>query len=171
MTRLFDLDLQLVADAALMIVAVFVLFLLASYLFFNPVREMLKNRQDKIKGELDDAAKDLESAKAMKAEYEAKLKEVDREAEGILAAARKKALDNEKHIIDEAHAEASAIIDRARKEAELEKQKAADEVKREMVVLASMMAGKVVSQNIDTTVQDSIIDETLAEMSASTWLN
>lgn len=171
MSRLFDLDFQLIADAGLMIIAIFVLFLLASYLFFNPVREMLKNRRDKIQGELDDAASDLEKAKAMKAEYEEKLSKVDREAEGILAEARKKALDNEKHILDEAHAEAAAIIERAKKEAELEKQKAADDVKKEMVVLASMMAGKVVSQNIDTRVQDSIIEETLTQMGESTWLN
>lgn len=171
MTRLFDLDLQLIVDAGLMIIAVFVLFLLASYLFFNPVRDMLKKRQDKIRGELDDAAKDLEDAQAMKEEYEKKLAEVNKEAEKILAEARKTALDNEKRIIDEAHAESNLIIDRARKEAELEKQKAADEVKREMVVLASMMAGKVVSQNIDTTVQDAIVEETLREIGDKTWLN
>ena len=171
MTRLFDLDLQLIADAALMIIAVFVLFLLASYLFFNPVREMLKNRQDKIKGELDDAAAALEEANAMKAEYEAKLKEVDREAEGIMAEARMRALENEKDIIDNAHAEANSIIERAHKEAELEKLKVVDEVKREMINLASAMAGKVVTQNIDTTVQDAIIEDTLSEMGTSTWLN
>lgn len=171
MTRLFDLDLQLIVDAGLMIIAVFVLFLLASYLFFNPVRDMLKKRQDKIQGELDDAARDLEDARAMKEEYEKKLAEVDKEAEKILAEARKTALDNEKRIIDEAHAESNLIIDRARREAELEKQKAADEVKKEMVVLASMMAGKVVSQNIDTTVQDSIIEDTLREIGDATWLN
>jgi len=171
MTRLFDLDFQLLADAGLMIIAVFVLFLVASYLFFNPVREMLKNRQDKIQGELDDAATNMEQAQAMRAEYEEKLKSVDKEAEGILAEARKRALDNEKRILDEAREEATAIVDRARNEAELEKKKMADEVKKEMVVLASMMAGKVVSQNIDTTVQDQIIDETLQEMGQSTWLN
>lgn len=171
MTRLFDLDLQLLADAGLMIIAVFVLFLVASYLFFNPVREMLKSRQDKIQGELDDAASNMEQARAMKAEYEEKMKSVDKEAEGILAEARKKAIDNEKRILDEARGEAAAIIDRARNEAELEKKKMADEVKKEMVVLASMMAGKVVSQNIDTTVQDQIIEETLKEMGQSTWLN
>ena len=171
MTRLFDLDLQLLSDAVLMIIAVFVLFMLASYLFFNPVRDMLKKRQEKIQGELDEAASDMEKASTLKAEYEEKLSKVDREAEGILAEARKKALDNEKHIIDEARAEAAAIIDRARSEAELEKKKAADEVKKEMVVLASMMAGKVVSQNINTTVQDQIIEDTLAQMGQSTWLN
>lgn len=171
MERLFDLDLQLITDAGLMIVAVFVLFLLASYLFFNPVRDMLKNRQDKIKGELDSAADNMEQARALKAEYEEKLSKVDVEADGILAEARKKALDNEKRILDQAHEQAAAIIERARTEAELEKQKAADDVKKEMVVLASMMAGKVVSQNIDTTVQDQIINDTLNEMDKATWLN
>jgi len=171
MTRLFDLDFQLLADAALMIIAVFVLFLLASYLFFNPVREMLKKRQDKIQGELDDAAANMEDARALKADYEDRINKIDKEAEGILADARKKALDNEKRILDEAHEQANAIIERARKEAELEKQKAADDVKKEMVVLASMMAGKVVNQNIDTTVQDQIIEETLNEMGQATWLN
>ena len=171
MTRLFDLDFQLLADAALMIIAVFVLFLLASYLFFNPVREMLTKRQEKIKGELDDAAANMEDARALKAEYEDKLSKIDKEAEGILAEARKKALDNEKRILDEAHEQATAILDRARAEAELEKKKAADDVKKEMVVLASMMAGKVVSQNIDTTVQDQIVEDTLNEMSHATWLN
>lgn len=171
MTRLFDLDFQLLADAALMIIAVFILFLLASYLLFNPVRDMLQKRQEKIKGELDDAASNMESARELKAEYEDKLAKIDKEAEGIMAEARKRALDNEKRILDEAHAEAAAIIDRARNEAELEKKKAADDVKKEMVVLASMMAGKVVSQNIDTTVQDQIIEETLNEMGQATWLN
>lgn len=64
--RLFDLDFQLLADSALMILAVFALFLVASYFLFNPVREMMKKRSDKIKGELDDAAKSQEDAAALK---------------------------------------------------------------------------------------------------------
>ena len=49
------------------------------------------------------------------------------------------------------------------------KQKAADDVKREMVVLASIMAGKVVKASIDTTVQESLVNETLKEIGESTW--
>ena len=163
--RLFDLDLQLIADAGLMIIAVFALFLTASHLLFNPVRDMMQKRQDKIKGELEDAAKDMADAKELKAEYEAKLKE------NILSEARKKALANENKIVADAKAEAARIIERANVEAELEKKKAADEVKREMVVLASLMAGKVVNAAIDTTVQDSLIEETLKEMGDGTWLS
>ena len=86
--RLFDLDLQLIADSVLMIIAVFSLFLIASHFLFNPVREMMEKRQERIKNELDTAASDMENAKALKEEYEAKLKEVDKEAEEILAEAR-----------------------------------------------------------------------------------
>ena len=123
--RLFDLDLQLIADAGLMIIAVFALFLTASHLLFNPVRDMMQKRQDKIKGELEDAAKDMADAKELKAEYEAKLKDIDKEAENILSEARKKALANENKIVADAKAEAARIIERANVEAELEKQKAA----------------------------------------------
>ena len=169
--RLFDLDLQLIADSALMIIAVFSLFLIASHFLFNPVRDMMQKRQDRIRNELDTAAADMESARALKEQYEAKLKDIDKEAEAILAEARKKALANESKIVADAKEEAARIIERAGVEAELEKKKAADEVKREMVVLASMMAGKVVSAAIDTTVQDSLVEETLKEIGESTWLS
>lgn len=169
--RLFDLDLQLIADSVLMIIAVFSLFLIASHFLFNPVREMMQKRQDRIKNELDTAAADMENARALKEEYEAKLKNIDKEAESILAEARKKALANENKIVADAKEEASRIIERAGVEAELEKKKGADEVKREMVVLASMMASKVVSAAIDTTVQDSLVEETLKEIGESTWLS
>lgn len=169
--RLFDLDLQLIADSVLMIIAVFSLFLIASHFLFNPVRDMMQKRQDRIKNELDTAAADMENARALKEEYEAKLKDIDKEAESILAEARKKALANENKIVADAKEEAARIIERAGVEAELEKKKAADEVKREMVVLASLMAGKVVSAAIDTTVQDSLVEETLKEIGESTWLS
>ena len=62
-------------------------------------------------------------------------------------------------------------MERARVEAELEKQKAVDDVKKEMIAVASIMAGKVVAGAIDTTVQEGLIDETLKEMGESTWLS
>ena len=166
--RLFDLDLKLLADSVLMIISVFVLFLVASYFLFNPVREMLAKRQAKIKDELDTAAKDKEDAEGLKKQYEDKLKNIDKEAEEILSDARKRAQENENRIVADAKEEAARIIERAKVEAELEKQKAADDMKREMIVLASMMAGKVVKASIDTTVQESLVNETLKEIGEST---
>lgn len=169
--RLFDLDFQLFHDAALMIIAVVALFLIMSYFLFNPARAFLQKRQEKIRTELEDAKNNQENAKALKAEYDEKLKNIDKEAESILADARKRALASENRIIAAAKEDAAAIIERAKEEAKLEKQKMADEVKKEIVAVAALMAGKVVASTVDVTIQDSLIDETLKEMGDSTWLS
>ena len=171
MSRVFDIDLQLLADSVLMMIAIFILFLAASYFLFNPVREMLEKRKNKIKDELENAARSEAEARELKAEYDEKIKSIDKEADVILADARKRALDNENKIVAQAREEANRIIERAKNEAELEKQKAADDVKKEMVVLASLMAGKVVKASIDTNVQESLVDETLKEIGEGTWLS
>lgn len=171
MSRLFDLDWQLVADSCLMIIAIFFLFLIMSYFLFNPARKMLSSRREKISDELRTAKLSMVGAQELKQEYEAKLKDIDKEAEDILSEARRKALANENQIIAQAKEEAARILERARVEAELEKQKMSDDVKREIIFVASLMAGKVVSASIDTTVQNQLIDETLKEMGDKTWLN
>ena len=113
----------------------------------------------------------MEAAAKLKEDYESKIKNIDKEAEAILSEARKKALANENKMIAEAKEEAARIIERAQVEAQLEKKKAVDDVKREMIVVASLMAGKVVNSSIDTTIRDSLIDETLKEIGESTWLS
>ena len=158
-------------DTALLAIAVFFLVLAMSYLLFNPARKLLKDRQERIANDIDSAKEDKESAEALKAEYEAKLKEVDKEAEVILADARQKAMKNQTKIIDEAKEEASRIIAHAKQEAELEKKHAMDDMKQEMITIAAMMAQKVVAASIDTSIQDSLVDETLKEMGESTWLS
>ena len=169
MTRLFNLDAQLLQDTILLAIAVFFLFLALSYLLFNPVRNMLKSRQEGIANDIKSAEDDKKDAAALKAEYEAKLKDIDKEAEQILSEARKKAQMNASRIEGEAKEEAARIIQNANEEAELSKKRAMDEVKQEMITIASMMAAKVVAANIDATIQETLVEETLKEMGESTW--
>ena len=171
LSRLFDLDWQLIADSCLMIIAIFVLFLVMSYFLFNPARKMLNSRKEKIQNELEAAKRDMEEAGRLKEEYENRLKNIDKEAEAILGEARRRGLKNEDQIVANAKEEAGRILDRAHVEAELEKQKISDEVKQEIISVASVMAGKVVAANIDASVQEQLIDETLKEMGDKTWLN
>ncbi len=171
MERLFNLDIQLVADSCITLIAILFLFWALSFFLFNPARKMLAGRTEKIKGELDQAAADMADAKAMKEEYEGKLRDIQKEADSIMEQARKKAMISEEKIISEAKAEASRIVERARTEAELEKQKSVDDVKREIISVASLMAGKIVSGTVDAEVQNSMLDETLKEMGESTWLS
>ena len=153
--RIIGFDFQLIHDAVLTGINVLILFFALSYLLFNPARAFLEKRRQKIAGELAEAAEDKKTAEELKAEYESKLKEVNKEADAILAEARKKA----------------RIIERANRQIELDRKKALDEMKQEMISIASLMAGKVVAASIDTNIQNSLIDETLKEMGESTWLS
>ena len=167
--RLFNLYPQLLHDAVLLAIAVFVMFLFLSYMLFNPAREMLKKRQDKVKNDIDSAEKSREDAAKLKEEYENRLREIHKEEDAILSAARQKALENETKIIDQAKAEAANIIERANHQAELEMKKAQDEIKKEIITVASMVAGKAVSEKLDIEIQDSLIDDTLKEIGEKTW--
>ena len=169
MERLINFDPQWINDVVITGINIFILFFALSYLLFNPARDFLEKRRKKIADELEQAALDQKSAAEMKAEYDAKLKAVNKEADAILEEARRKAKHREAEILDEARAEAARIVERAGKEIELERKKALDEMKQEVVSIASLMAGKVVAASIDTKVQDALIDETLKEMGENTW--
>lgn len=171
MERLFTLDAQFLFDTIVLALSMLLLFTVLSYLLFNPVRDLLEKRKQRIVDDREAAKREKEEALGYKEEYEKKLQEVDKEVQVILSEARKKAMKNENAIIAEAREEAARIMARANAEIELEKKRALDDMKQEMIAIASMMAQKVVSASIDTDVQESLIDETLKEMGENTWLS
>ena len=170
-SRLFGLDMQLLVDSCITALAIAILFIFLSKLLFNPVRELLAKRQEKITEDLETAEKAKEDSIQIKQEYEGKLRDVHKEAEGILSDTRKKALLQEREIVEEAKEEAHRIRVRADKDIALEKNKVKDEVKQEMIAIASAMAGKMVAASISEQQQADLIEETLKEMGDSTWQN
>ena len=169
MERLFTLDAQFLFDAIVLALSMLVLFTALSYLLFNPVRDMLEKRRQRVVDDQETAKREKAEAIAFKEEYDLKLKQVEKEAEAILSEARKQAKQNEMKIVADAKEEAARIIARANTEIELEKKRALDDMKQEMISIAAMMAEKVVAASIDTNVQESLIDETLKEMGEGTW--
>ncbi|MDR2547440.1 MAG: F0F1 ATP synthase subunit B [Lachnospiraceae bacterium] len=167
--RIFGLDFQLIADMGLTLLSVFVLFFAASYLLFNPVRKMLEDRRERIANELETAAADMKSAAEMKKDYEARLAGVESEVEEILGEARKKGLANESKIVTDAREEAARIVARAQTEAELEKEKAIDELKNDIIDIAAEMAAKAISDQMEVRIQDKLIEDVLKEMGKTTW--
>lgn len=171
MERLFNLDPQLLFDAAVLAVSVFVMFTFLSYLLFNPVRDMLKKREDRVKNDIQTAEENREEARKLKADYEARIRNIEKEAEMILTEARQKALKNEAKILDDAKEEASRIVARASAQIELDKKKAADDMKKEMISIASLIAEKVVAASMTADIQNRLVEDTLKEIGDQTWLS
>lgn len=169
--HIFELNAQLINDIIIQGIAIFILFFFLSNVLFEPVRKVLENRTEKIKNDIESAAKDKEDAAALKAEYDEKLKLIEKEREEILTTARRKAQKREAEIVEEANAEAARILSRANQEIELEKSKVSDEMRKEIVRVATAMAAKIIEQQIDESKQDALIEDTLKEMGGSTWLS
>ena len=167
--KIFALDWQLIFDALIVACAVFFLFFLLSYLVFNPARDLMQKRRDKIAEDIAAAEKEKEDALAFKKEYDARLRDVDREADGILADAKRRAKDREEAIIAEAKEESARIMTRTKAEVELEKSKAKDEIKQEIVAVAGEMAGRFIKDKMDEQKQAALVDDVIREMGDATW--
>ena len=169
MERLFSLDAQFLFDTIVLALSMLVLYTALSYFLFNPVRGLLEKRRQRILDEQEAAKQDREEAAAYKEEYDKKLNEANKEVQEILSEARKKAMKNETKMLSEAKEEAGRIIARANAEIELEKKQDLDDMKQEMITIASMMAKKVVTASVDADVQEELIESTLQEIGESTW--
>ena len=168
---IFGLDPQLLVDSAITILAMFFVFLLLSYLLFNPARNLMEKRQEGIREQMETAAREKQDAIQFKAEYDEKVKNVQKETDEILSEARKKALKKESVMLEEAREEAAQIVARANREVELEKSKVKDEMKQEIINVATAMAGKIVASSLDESKQSQLLADTLEEMGDETWLS
>lgn len=169
MKRIFGLDAQTLFDTCIVLVAMLVLFILMSYLLFNPARNLLNKRKELIESKMQDAQRQKEEAEAFKEEYDSKLKNIKVEADEIVNTARNRARKQENEIINEAKEEAGRIVKRAEKEAALEKSKAIDGMKQEIISVASLMASKIVEETMDESKQNELLETALKEMGEDTW--
>jgi F-type H+-transporting ATPase subunit b len=170
-SRLFGLDMALLIDAAFVMLSTFFLFILLGYLLFEPVKQILDKRTEKIRTDIKQATEIKESAVELKTSYEMKLREVDKEAEAILSDSRKKALDKEREIAQRAEEEAERILARARLEIQREKEQAKDDMRKEIIAVATIMASKFVVVAIDEDKKKALVAETIEGMGEDTWLN
>ena len=168
---IFSLDAQLLFGVLIQGISIFILFALLSYLLFDPVKKLLANRKEKIKNDIESAKQDKEDAAKLKEEYDEKIKSIEKEAEAILSASRKKALKREEEITGEAKEEAGRILARANQEIALEQSKVQDELRKEIIAVATLMASKIVTVSISEEQQNALLEETLKEMGDDTWLN
>lgn len=168
-TRILGFDLQTLFQVGAQLVAVLLLFYLLARLLFNPVREILKKRREEIASSYDHIEKETHEVEALKKDYEAKIRNIKAEADKIMAQAHSKAVAREDEIVKEAHEEANRIMQRAHIEIEREREQMKDDIRNEIVEVATLMAGKFVESSLSEEKQRVLINETLNEMGEDTW--
>lgn len=153
------------------IVTVLILFYVLGKLLFDPVRNILEKRKQDIADEFQRIDDDTKAVAALKTEYEGKLKNINQEADQILAHARKRAIEREDEIVANAKVEADRLIKRAHLEIEREKAQMQDEIRTEIIDVATVMASKFVAATINDELKNQLVEETLSGTGEATWHN
>lgn len=126
-----------------------ILFWLIKKFLFKPVQKMLAQRQSDLDKLYHDADVAKEKALESEAIWKEKLDNADAEADAIMQKATDSAKWRSEKIIEEAKGKADGIVRQAETEAELERKKAAESIKTEIVGISTALAEKLLSREID----------------------
>lgn len=158
---LFSGDLGNIIWSVLTFVAVLVVL---GKFAWNPILNALKKREEYIRDSLEKAKRDREALEARMAEYEKKLEHARAEASAIVEEGRRDAEVTRRRIEEEAHKESRAMIARAKREITLATESAVKQIYTLSADLATNIASRIIRKELDPKEHDRLISEALDEL-------
>ena len=128
---------------------------------WNPLLKMLKDREDLIRSSLEDAEKAQTELANLNAEREEIINKARSEAQSILSEGKVAASKLKDETLKAAKDQAKSILTDAEKQIRIEKHKAIEEIKSEVVDLSLSVAKKLIKKNISREDNQTLIDESL----------
>ena len=135
--------------------------LLAVLMYFarSPVRKFFRERRERIQGEIDRAAAQLEDAQADFSSWQRRMVELDRELGEIRETGRQRADEERERILSDARASAERIRVEATVAIEQELRRAREELREEAADLAIQLAGELLIQELGDSDHDRLVSE------------
>ncbi|AKA71041.1 MULTISPECIES: F0F1 ATP synthase subunit B [Clostridium] len=141
-----------------------VLYFILKHFFFKTVDDTITNRQNEIDFKIKNTNENEQKSKQLVFQHEELLKNSRQEGKTIVEEYKNKAEKVSSDILKEAHEEAETIVKRAKVEAEREKEKAADEIKNQVVDLAVLVSSKALEESIDEDEHRRLIKDFIAKV-------
>jgi F-type H+-transporting ATPase subunit b len=148
--------------------AFFITYLLLRKLAFPRIQEALERRQKTIDESIDAAERTRREADELLAEYRERLKEARQQADDIVERARKAAEVLERDSVEEGKHKREELLDAARRDIEVETQRAIQEIRKEVADLTVMATEKVTRKSLDDGDQRRLVEEALSELDFTT---
>lgn len=151
---------ELVAHAA----SFLVLLLLMRIFVWKKVFTMLDKRKEKIAADLSTIEKDKKDAASIKAEYEARLRLVDVEAQKLIQVAVQEGRKITEEVRQKAREEGHAIVENARKAVQFELERARKELKEELVDITIRAAENLIEEKLTEDQDRRIVEDFLQKI-------
>jgi F-type H+-transporting ATPase subunit b len=146
------------------IITFIVLLLILWKAAWKPIVEALDARAEKIRGDIESAEKSRLEAERLFAEHKAMMDKAKEEAASIIAEGKADAERLKNSIVEKANQEAKDLIERARREINLAKDKALAEIQAEVVTISTDIAAKIIAKNLKVEDQKALVEEALQKI-------
>ena len=140
------------------------IFLILKKFFYKPVQNVFAQRRAILDKQYADAKKAEDEALENKAEWEAKMQGAEEKAQSIVKEATVLSERRSEKIIEEAKEKADTIVRGAQAEATLERKKATEDIKREIVDVSSCLSEKILEREINKEDHKKLIDSFISEI-------
>ncbi len=140
-----------------------VLFVLGKYAW-GPMLDALQQREKFIRESLEQAKADREAAESRLREYEEKLTAARAEATAIVEEGRRDAEETRRRIEEEARVESEKMVERAKREIGIAQQTAVRQLYATSAELATDLAGRVLGREVKAEDHERLIAESLDEL-------
>ncbi|HEX4956362.1 MAG TPA: F0F1 ATP synthase subunit B [Thermoanaerobaculia bacterium] len=140
-----------------------VLFVLGKFAW-GPILKGLQDREDFIKKSLEDAKRDRDEAEARLKEYEQRLREARAEATAIVEEGRRDAEAAKARILEAAKEESGRQIERAKREIGIARDTAIKELYAQAAHLATDVASRIIRQELKPEDHARLVNEAIADL-------
>ena len=151
-------DFILIAGSFLLLI-----FLVKKYAWGN-ITSVLDERAEKISSDIDGAEEARKKAEELASKREAELAGSRTEAKTIIENAKETAEKSKADILAEAKLEARRLKEKANQEIAQNKAEALQSVKGDVADLTISLAGKIISQNLDSQAHKELIDQYIDQL-------
>ena len=162
-----DILIPKVAEFVPALIAFLIIWAVLAKLVWPQVLQMMEKRQEKIQSDLDAAERSKVEAAEQARAYDEKIVEAHREAEAIVAKAKKEAEEERSRILAKAQKEAVDIIAKAHGAVDSERHKAMIELSGSVVDLSVEIASKIIGNDLTDEQQRRLAEKYLAEVGTS----
>lgn len=138
-----------------------ILYWLMKKFLYQPVKNVVAARQAELQAQYDAAAAAEQAANESRDAYAAKLDGAQAEADGIIHEATATANRRGEKIVAEAREKAAGIVRQGEIEAEMEKKKAQESIKRDITEVSAALAEQLLGREMKTDDHNALIDSFL----------
>jgi F-type H+-transporting ATPase subunit b len=144
--------------------AFLLVFVVLARYAFPRLNQGLKQREEKIRGDLEAAEEARREAEASLQRYEQQLQEARAEAGRIIEEARKTAESMRRDLLAKAEEESRAVVARAQEEIRAERDRVIQELRGQLAEWSVDLAGRVVGASLDKRRHLKLVEEYIDEV-------